>query len=636
MISEQGLATNRPIQVILANAGMDFDSRPVELGVDKWRYAFNVIRAPYLMSIPRKAVAYTLPVVGSVQWIGSLPIGTHSIWIVIAGGIIYQLRWDFSEEMFSNFAVYPLGSTGGPPNDRLSSFVYNNCIYFVGRQTPVFAIDGTRVRSLAEHRWSRLKPNDQDLTGDGPVTKYVVRVGDSIVGDLGQSATIQHGKHYRVYCENPRMFRPGWTVKVFWTDNPNVSFSGVVTGVFENFISIDARIGVTGFPNTKTRVPGHVIITDCRPPSGRYVTVFFDHLVVGHPTDSPNKIVWSHLRDFAVWDADTPNEADSYTFTEHQSSYNAVVGVTGLANMGDWLAVFTSNCVYRVDYVGLPTVVRVTTLSQETGCGFYYGFTSVDGMVFWCDPLKQDFKQMNAVGEIQSIGHGINTFFFDDVNKNPETIQNLWCFADRPRNEVCWVYPSFQSDGELDRMVVYNYKHNEWCVRQSERLTAFSFLALCSTPVVGLQETVSELTGPVSKLGLLNTSVGRMYGDEFHALLVEHSPGADAVLRPYEAAVLETGDLVFGSLQTVKEIDGIALSSNGSVGVEVSTRSNLDAGVYYTSAGVWTPSLTTGNFLPFNSGGFAGNIFRLRFRITEPRTTLSILEPNGFSVGAQY
>ena len=629
MINEQtGLAEHKSLQFVVTNAGMDFDSRPVELGTSKWRYAFNVERRPYLVSVPRKSKYLTT--YSDILFVGSIPKANFSVWLIATKTAIRTFYVDFSTGTGEFFNL-----PGGKAilDNRISVCAYNNVFYLIGERTPLMATDGTKLLSLGQHRVCELVPNEFDFQGNGPFTK--ARTHDehgNIVGDLGPVAHMSQGQSYRVYCKNPKLFKLNWRVSAGWFSKSYSmeTLTGKVVGVYPNYILVKAAYN-TSLPNVKSREIGFVETLDINPPRGRYVRAFFDHLFVGAPPHAPNKLIWSHLRDFAEWEADTTNEADSYTFTENQSTNDVVEGITGLEVWNDKLIVFTSSAIYMLDYVGLPNVVRVSTLSTDSGCGFKYGTTVADGMVYWCDTTHADFRRLGPNG-IESIGQGIRNFFFSDIELDPIYRQNLVCFNDRYKNEVVWAYTSWGAT-KNNRMVVFNYQYNEWSVRQCENISAVATLQLCAKPILKFDDVaIADLPGTVGDLGVLQFSIGKVFAVDNHLAVEATEAASQTELLPYEPAVLETGDIVFESADTVKEIDSIVLSANKPVYVDISARQNLDSPVVFQYVGTWTPNMPTLNRLTFPA--VSGHVFRFRFRLPEPKTTLSLIEPYGFSIGA--
>jgi hypothetical protein len=376
-------------------------------------------------------------------------------------------------------------------------------------------------------------------------------------------------------------------------------------------------------------VSGLIRVSSATAPTGRYVAVFFDHLFIG----SGSRVMWSGLRDFAEWEPASTNEADSYTFTEHQSPNSLISGLTGMAVVGDELIVLTENTVYSLQYVGLPAKVQVRTVATGVGCTFYYGAIEANGALYWPDALRGGFFRFSPQG-LERISFGIERFFFNDILLDARSVRETFAYHDSRNSEIVWTYPAY--DGK-SRAVVFDYKRNEWFVRQGSNLLSFAALMFCSKPIKDIPGPVNSLTGTFGDLGNIPLVTNWYWGDVYGNLLVNAPKDADpAKLVPYEPALVETGNLLVSKLQTVKEFDAIAISASGPVKVYVGSAKNVDSAPTFKYVGTWNPALSLGNLLPFEGGAVSGNALTFRFVMEEPNTNLSLIETNAFDAGAQF
>lgn len=361
-------------------------------------------------------------------------------------------------------------------------------------------------------------------------------------------------------------------------------------------------------------------------PKGRYVEVWFDHLIVGGPIfpgeDLVEGVAWSHLNAWSNFTPDTDSEADRYIFTEYQNNTDVVPGVTGLRKLGNRCLVYTASSIYEMKYVGLPRVVRVDPLVQDFGCGLRYSLTGVNGAHYFIDWTAKNFMSFNGEA-VKMVGTPIAEYFFATVSELPELQQKTWAYVDQRYREIWWVYASKASNGAYDRAVVFNYAEERWYAASAEDLHCFSTtIDDGSVTIDQLVGTIDRQNGSINQLGGSSGLPVRLWGGPNERIMREETAeDSTEDLLAQELPVLETGDEVFGGIQTVKETDGIAVQSTMDsipplLEVELSTRENLDDRVVFDRVALWDP--TKSPVSTFKKQ--AGRVIRWRFHPTEHRT----------------
>lgn len=362
-------------------------------------------------------------------------------------------------------------------------------------------------------------------------------------------------------------------------------------------------------------------------PRGRYVEVWFDHLVVGGPIfpgeDAYNCVAWSHLNEWSNFTPDTDSEADRYVFTEYQREFDVVPGVTGVKKLGNACMVYTASSIFQMRYTGLPRVVRVDPIIQDFGNGFKYSLASVNGRHFFIDSIAKTFVMFTGIG-IEIVGTQIAKYFFDSLNPDPFIQQRTWSYVDPRYREIWWVYVSKDSPDEFDRAVVYNYAEKKWFVASVENIHCFAMTVdegvLTCDQLTG---TANNLLGICDKLGGASGEAIRLWGGANERLLVEEtSDDTTTDLLNAEVPTLETGDQVFGGIQQVKEICDVALQCNvPNIEVELAKRMNVDDPVAFKKVGVWNPVKKP----VLDLEKVADRVFRWRFRPgKKPATTETV------------
>lgn len=621
------------------SGGMDYDSRPYSIAQSKWRTVFNFRHNGGLVQVARKRPTATLSSGATVTWLGALPSDSHAVWLAATPAQLYRLEAGTGGALVET----TLGSLSGT-DERLATYHYNGALWLTSPSNQVHYTDGARLREVTDRRTANTKASGEDLTGDGPFTlDPLYAIDGTIVGDLGGSFTWTTGQYYRVYCTAPKRFKLGWQVVLTYlaTDATDSGLAGEIVATTRDYIRVRATNTRASVRNLSTTPPAQIDVTAHDLPSARYLSVFFDHLVLGAPTYrgqvESSKVRWSHLRDFAEWDPDTSNEADSYTCTEFQRPTDLVEGVTGVEQFGDLLLIFTYSCVYVMQYTGLPPVMHVQPLlgCKDHGNGLYYATAALGDSVVWCDLGHADFFAFRGNGP-ESFGHGIRDWFFNDLNSDPQYAQQTWCYVDRFWHEVVWVYISNGATTH-NRAVAFNYKYKEWSARSVEGLRCFATQFRSTTSVARLAGTASALAGTSGALGKQTTYLGNVWGALSGQVLVEAVSGSTVTgMLSMEQAYLETGDFLLGTLEEVKEIDQVTLSASQAMTVKLQARDAIEASVSFVTVGTWSLSMTTGNTLPFTGGGRAGRAFRFRLEPTVANEwcTFNLIEPDALNIGA--
>ena len=372
----------------------------------------------------------------------------------------------------------------------------------------------------------------------------------------------------------------------------------------------------------------HVRTIGTNVPAGRYVGIFYDHLIIGAPvvggTSMPNHVMWSHLHRYDNMTPSTSSEADSYICSEFQTGEERATGITGMQIIKDLCLIFTENTIYAMQYVGLPKVVRVSPLHQDYGNGLPYAVTALNDTVAFIDTNQLDFYAIDGINPPQAFGGPVKNYFFTDLSTKIEYAARTYAYRDRERQEVTWVYVSGANTtganaGKFDKAVVYNWETKSWAVRTIENVHS---VCKCGSRA----RQFDELTGPTNTVATpytLNADTivdtgertDRIFGTSVAQILAEVAPTtADASLITQDTPVLETGDFFYGSTRDVKEVRDILLHCSGtnlaSVKVEISTRARVDDTVIFVVVGYWTPLLFN-ELLTF--APVRGKIIRYRF-----------------------
>ena len=363
-------------------------------------------------------------------------------------------------------------------------------------------------------------------------------------------------------------------------------------------------------------------------PKGRYVAVFFDHVVVGAPiynsVKKPWEIMWSDLHDYSNWTPGSDSEADSYICTEMQTGEEKVAGITGMINHKHMLLIFTERAVYAMRYVGLPRVVRVEPVILGFGNGLPYAVGTIDDKVAFIDTNHRQFYMIDVARSFQpqAFGDPIVDYFFDDLSTTYDYSTRTYFYRDFEKNEAVWTYVSKASTtGAYDKAVAYNFSNNTWTVRDAVGEMCYldaGYRARCADESY---EYASAREGTVTASTAADDSVltlenfGRVWGSKLAEVLDDDTYyTAEANIRGMSLPVIETGDLLFDAPREVKEVSDVVLSATAAsfrgVKVEVSARKMVDSPVTFTEVGIWEPTIAQEKltFAPKS-----GKVLRYRF-----------------------
>lgn len=601
---QQELVGSKPIPHYGQHGGMDYGTEPHLLDEKTWRFLDGMSGGAVTSQILSRKLITSVKGTYDVEALVNLPNGRldYGLWLAFSKDAVKPLRLS---------GLRPAIAALNPCEDRIVTHVYNGRVFFTNKDNRVRFIDSNGVHELFDHRRSWTKDNGELLNGNGPFTKEPL-YGDNEKpeGDLGALFTWTTGQSYRVYVATTIPFRRFDEIGVIITksDGTQQALTGTVTTIEKDYLVVLATDTVVGVENQwLTQQFGRIVlppalvrVTSTPVPAGRYVTMFFDHVVVGAPcwkgVQMHNKTMWSHLYDFAEWKPESSTEADSYTHSEYQYGDDIVSGVSGMAHFGELLLISTTSCIYAMSYTGLPRVVRVAPLIQGYGNGLPYAMAQLDRGVVWCDVHHRSFFAFRGQGP-EDIGQSIADYFFSSLTANSKWAARTWSYVNRAKSEVGWVYVSTASvNGTFDRQIVFNYKENTWSIRNGATLSAFGVFGKRAKTIKELTGTIDSNTAVIDELE--ETSEDRMVvwgGNEEQVWREEVPSDLTANLVNLETIRLETGDLIYGSAQKVKEVSQITINAGGTVltgiKVYVSAREHMDDVVVFTEVGTWTPTI---------------------------------------------
>ena len=347
-------------------------------------------------------------------------------------------------------------------------------------------------------------------------------------------------------------------------------------------------------------------------PAARYIETFFDHLFiadVSYKGRFPNRLQWSDLYNFHIWNSTRSNEADCYDILDSENV--TIGGITGCKRLGNELFTYTSTGIYVTNYVGFPSLFKTDIRIPDVGNDFRYGLVTTERMHFFPSFRWRIFFNFNGE-QVTPFGEEIAEFFFADLNSDIKLQQKTFGYTDTSTNELVWTYVSTQSSGDVDKEIVYHLKTKVWYSRACEAATTFFAGGRVANTISSLSGTIAGLSGTVQDLEVLVDTIPKLWGTGKNELLLEGTNLALAQPLPY----LETNDFIFDDFWSVKEVETLIINAilGTSLGIEVyfSSRNLINDAVTYNLVNqVWDNSLKE-NRLSLPRG--SGKIFRYKFQ----------------------
>lgn len=360
---------------------------------------------------------------------------------------------------------------------------------------------------------------------------------------------------------------------------------------------------------------------------GKYVKVFYNHLVVGgysqatlnsggtalispnYANSTPWQLAWSDLNALDTFKGTLINEADTFKISSkavHDGSSNGITGMEGWKNQ---LFIYTADTIYSMTYVGLPNVMLIEDLHVGVGSLFQNGVVATNKGHFFIG--RDNFYYFDGVAA-QAIGNKVKKTFFNDLDKNNDRYQHLFGFFDTEKEEVVWTYWKYVATASSKK----HYIQKQICLQINTGEFYFKNLSYSTSPssgATGSDDSIYCATSRYNKFGLL-----AYYGKDqqwlevdeseistllnFHVTTYKYSSpyylsatGTNVSLyyiRPdyvqsdlqygWTKPYMETNNIFYDDIFHMNEIDGVVLAADaptlstvGNAGIQVSYSASL-------------------------------------------------------------
>lgn len=370
------------------------------------------------------------------------------------------------------------------------------------------------------------------------------------------------------------------------------------------------------------------LVPNCQSaPKAKYLEIFHEHLVAANVNFNgvayPNVVMWSDIHDMSKYTSDLTNEADNFDLNIDESFREISFGLTGIKQLGAYLMVYAPKEIFRIKYVGLPLVMVKETFYSEIGNAFPWAL--VGNNKFHCFISDENFYFIEGENSPVPMGDEIKDYFFNDLSTNPEYRYRVHGYYNRAQQEIEWIYCSKSSVGDFDKKVVWNYRERLWYISVTENVHSYieASVQAGGTPIESNTNIINTVSTIIEQSGTgATTEMIVLYGTKDRQLLRDElSTDLLADLLPAAEPMLETKDLYYNNLETIKSIDSMVIhatyDSTSCKGIEVqySARYHLDDVLnWQVVPTLWTPLLKEKRLsLP----RIAGRIFRFKFTFKE-------------------
>jgi len=193
------------------------------------------------------------------------------------------------------------------------------------------------------------------------------------------------------------------------------------------------------------------VFSDLTSIQAKFLTVVKDFVFTGYNSSQSQRVRWSALNDPTDW---SPSQATQADYQDLVGDHGPVTGING----GEFLTVFMQSAIFRGDYVGTPLIFQFTKVNNTHGASQPGSVCSLGHLSYY---LSEDGFYMFDGRVSTPIGaNKINKYFFDDYNI--AYADRICSSIDPLNNLIVWAYASNQSDGVLDKMIMYNYTTQRW------------------------------------------------------------------------------------------------------------------------------------------------------------------------------
>lgn len=265
-----------------------------------------------------------------------------------------------------------------------------------------------------------------------------------------------------------------------FVDIQDSSFTGTASDIFSTDTAYGYLVIANGIDAARKWSGSGAIstlggMTDCEPGSitciPKILRSFADFVIALNNEEGGNQIPtgvrWNKKGVLETWKNDAVTGAGQAGSAELNDTPAEIMNGVQLNN---FLVIYKEDSIYLMSYVGVPVIFNFTKVVTTRGLlasravanmGAYHYFLSDD-----------DFYMFDGYN-LRGIGAGIKDFFFNDVH--PEYRKRVQAVVFKLYGEIWWAYPSTESSGDFDKVLIYSYRTNTWTIALLDDATSLFF-----------------------------------------------------------------------------------------------------------------------------------------------------------------
>lgn len=438
---------------------------------------------------------------------------------------------------------------------------------------PTFGITGNPV---AKGTYPRTDGSDGPLQGPVVLSNALASQCRGAIAGKDNTGTswVFAGTATKLYVQNG----------LSWTDRSGATYA-VPTGGHWRFCQFGERILATNYADevqTHTLGSGaNFANLNTAAPLAKYIaTIEPGFVMLGFYNDSTVQsggLWWSGINDATSWP--TPGTAAALAAQSDNQQLPNGGAITGIlpAIGGSSGAVFMERAIYRIQYVGSPSIFAFTEVDRSRGCIAPQSLVQVGALAYF---LSEDGFCLFDGTAVRSIGVGkVDQFFLADVDQT--ALERIYGTVDYARKLVIWAYPSTGATSQIpNRWIIYSYATDRW--RWCDDVSiACHYMFPARTPGYTLDTLDTVLPGGVDASGITVDSslyqggVRLLAGFDTSHRLVSYS-GSNLAAR------VETADFDFEGARVY--VSGIRpLIDTASVTAGLGYRNDLASAINYST-----------------------------------------------------
>lgn len=309
------------------------------------------------------------------------------------------------------------------------------------------------------------------------------------------------------------------------------------------------------------------------PPNFRHMGVGRGFLIVGNTFDGsdgniPYRIRWPGIGTSTSWTVSASTQAD---YQDLDSVFGWVQCIVG----GEIIYVFQERAVWRMAYVGSPTVFEIVRIEDARGAFAPRSPISVGGVIFY---VSDDGFYGLSGGQSFPIGAGkVDKTFLADLND--DYLHRITAAAIPDDKVIIWSYAGSGSvDGTPNKCLFYNWASKRWCFAE------FNHELIYRAQSIGV--TLDGLNAISAQLDSLAFSLDSKVwmGGKLQLAAFDTSHKQAFFTGSAQDAVFETGEVQLTPGRRSEVTSVVPLVDGGTHTVQVGTRETQDGTVSWSSA----------------------------------------------------